>query len=90
MHTDLTTPVSFVRSGFCDLFAFSFFFELADVAFDPFFGFQIVGEFLFVSFEGRGVVVAAAVDVFGWVMDVEHFVEDDVLDYVFRHGEGIE
>ena len=70
--------------------AFCFFLESADVAFDPLFGFIVVREFLLVSFEGWGVIVAAAVYVFSRVMDVEHFVEEDVLDHVFWDGEGIE
>ena len=70
--------------------AFCFFLEFADIPLDPLFGFKIVGKFLFVAFEGRGVVVAAAVYMFGGVVDVEHFVEDDVFDHVFWDGEGIE
>ena len=49
-----------------------------------------MGEFLFVAFEGRSVVVAAAVDVFGRVVDVEHLVKDDIFDHVFWHRQGIE
>ena len=53
------------------------------------FGFVVIGKFLLVAFEGGGVVVAAAVDVFGRVVDVEHFVKDDVFDDVSRHIDGV-
>lgn len=40
---------------------------------------------MFVAFECGRVVVAAAVDVFCGVGDVEHLVEDYVFDDVSRH-----
>ena len=70
--------------------AFCFLLELSDVSFDPAFGFGVIGEFLLVAFEGGRVVVATTVNVFRRVMNVEHFVEDDVFDHISRRVEGIE
>lgn len=72
------------------LFAVRISLEFPHVSFDPPFGFLVVGEFLFVAFECGRVVVSAAVDMLSRVGDVEHFVEDDVLDDVSGHVERIE
>lgn len=80
----------FLRGVFFSLVTVDFFLEPADITFYPFFGLSVVGEFSLVSLERWSVIVAAAVDVFGRVMDVEHFVKDDVFDHVFWHRQGIE
>ena len=66
------------------LFLFSFFLQPPYVSLDPAFGFLVIGKFLLVAFECGSVIVAAAVDMFCRVMDVEHFVIDDVFDDVTR------
>jgi len=49
-----------------------------------------VGELAFVAAEDGRVVESAAVDDLGRVIDVEHFVEDDVFHDEFRDGRRIE
>ena len=49
-----------------------------------------MGELAFVAAEDGRVVISTAVDDFGRVIDVEHFVEDDVFHDEFRNRRGIE
>ena len=51
---------------------------------------MIVGKSSFVAAKRGCVVVSAAVVVNGRVVDVEHFVEDDVFHDVIRHVRRIE
>ena len=77
---DVKPPAT--AGGTDNLLLLRLFLQPSHIPFDPAFGFVVIGKFLLVAFEGGGVVVAAAVDVFGRVGDVEHFVKDDVFDDV--------
>lgn len=48
-----------------------------------------MGETAFVASEGGGVVISTPVDDFGRVINVEHFVENDIFHDEFRDGRGI-
>ena len=74
----------------CGSFLLRFFFQPPDIPLNPTFRFVVIHKFLLIALESRGVVVAAAVDVFGWVVDVEHFVIDDVFDDVSGDRQSIE
>lgn len=65
-------------------------FQPTNILLNPAVCLVVILELLFVAFECGRVDVAAAVDDADGMGDVEHFVENYVIDYISRHFDRIE